>query len=187
MVANASFPACCETHPSLFSTLCTRYVNWLARRHDHRFMDMAAGIADVPGPSDAPAVEMHSLWEAGGIAELLRTFNVAYVGAVDYHKAGWIQAIALQASPRYDPRLIWMAYREGEAVGFCMARRCGDRGWIAGIGVAPRWRGQGIGKALMLKAVDCLRSDGATVVEVSVDRQNNKSIGLLRGSGFRAI
>ena len=41
-----------------------------------------------------------------------------------------------------------------------------DRGWIAGMGVSPQWRGQGLGRQLLTRLLDsltrCGRAHGAT-------------------------
>jgi ribosomal protein S18 acetylase RimI-like enzyme len=120
----------------------------------------------------------------GGIAELLRLFNTAYVGAPDYRKAGWVQVMALQACRGYDPSLVWIAYIGQEAVGFCMARQRGDRGRITGIGVTPHWRRKGIGTSLLQHAMSELKQRGSRAVDLSVAPGNDGCLRIVRDLGF---
>ncbi len=52
------------------------------------------------------------------------------------------------------------------------------------IGVLPKWRGRGIGRALLQWGVAELRSRGAARIELSVEAANERATGLYRAHGF---
>lgn len=75
----------------------------------------------------------------------------------------------------------------GAPVGICKVALRGDQGWIAGIGVAPPHRGAGVGKALMLAAIDEARSRGVRALWLEVLVQNELAIRLYEKLGFERV
>ena len=72
----------------------------------------------------------------------------------------------------------------GEPAGIAKLAIRGDRGWIAGIGVAVPWRGQGVGEALMRGVLDEARARGLREVWLEVLVQNEPAIRLYEKLGF---
>lgn len=75
-------------------------------------------------------------------------------------------------APGFAPDHVLMAEAGGDAVGFVLAPRrdaagAGDAGWIAGFGVAPSLRGQGVGTQLLDAALAGMRRDGVVRVDVA--------------------
>ena len=52
------------------------------------------------------------------------------------------------------------------------------------LGVAPDYRGKGMGKKLVLAGLACLRSKGLQVAELTVDSENKAACALYRSIGF---
>lgn len=63
----------------------------------------------------------------------------------------------------------------------------GSRGWIAGMGLAPRWRGQGQSAPLMQAALAEARALGLVSVELEVLAQNTPARRLYTHLGFNTI
>jgi ribosomal protein S18 acetylase RimI-like enzyme len=166
--------------------LCLKYVNRLHERRSAPFAEMWAELpAAAPAGPDAKGLVIVALPYAGGISALLRLYNEAYVGAADYRRAGWVEARALQTARGYDPSLIFIGLREGRPVGFCMARKSGQRGRITGIAVRPEHRGRGFGAALLRHAMDQLAARGASRVHLSADTYCPACRRLYARAGFR--
>ncbi|HYM63427.1 MAG TPA: GNAT family N-acetyltransferase [Gaiellaceae bacterium] len=72
----------------------------------------------------------------------------------------------------YVPALWQLAVAEGEVAGaaLCFGER--DRGWVLDLGVRKRWRGRGLGLALLHAGFRELRGGGYTKVGLEVDSAN---------------
>jgi ribosomal protein S18 acetylase RimI-like enzyme len=75
----------------------------------------------------------------------------------------------------------------GEPAGICKLAIRGDRGWIAGVGVAVPHRGSGIGEALMRSVLDEARSRGLREVWLEVLTPNEPAIRLYEKLGFEIV
>jgi ribosomal protein S18 acetylase RimI-like enzyme len=87
---------------------------------------------------------------------------------------------------RFEPRASFMARdARGGLQGFVLACRMGpDQGHVAELAVAPGARGQGIGKALAIQALDALRGLGCRATHLTVDRDNAQAARLYDSLGF---
>ena len=74
--------------------------------------------------------------------------------------------------PEFNPDLWFVAWEGQEAVGSALSYTFGDLGWVRELGVRARWRGRGIGKALLLEAFRALHSRGWKRVSLGVDAEN---------------
>ncbi len=73
----------------------------------------------------------------------------------------------------------------GQLRGFVLASRMGaDRGHVCEVAVDPGVRREGIGKALVIKALDALQGLGCRTTHLAVDQDNVKAIGLYKSLGF---
>ncbi|MGI8606235.1 MAG: GNAT family N-acetyltransferase [Gaiellaceae bacterium] len=72
----------------------------------------------------------------------------------------------------YAPALWQLAVANGEIAGaaLCFGER--DRGWVLDLGVRTRWRGQGLGLALLRAGFRELRRGGYTKIGLEVDSAN---------------
>ena len=55
------------------------------------------------------------------------------------------------------------------------------------IGVDERWRGQGVGRALLTALVELARGEENTALSLSVDRRNAPALALYRSIGFEVV
>jgi len=84
---------------------------------------------------------------------------------------------------REDESLVALA-PGGAPVGVALLGRRGARAWVAGMGVAPEWRGQGQGAALLARLLDRARALGAQQVTLEVLENNTTASRLYERMGF---
>lgn len=77
-------------------------------------------------------------------------------------------------------------YVEGELAGIGLVGVREPRGWIAGMGVAPQWRGHGIGGRLLEQLLAQMRAIGLTCAQLEALEVNAPALALYRRMGFRA-
>jgi mycothiol synthase len=91
-----------------------------------------------------------------------------------------------EGHPEFDPDL-WLAAWEGEeAVGAVLPYVFGDLGWVRELGVRTRWRGRGIGRALLLASFRAFEARRLDRVSLGVDAANaSGATRLYAGVGMR--
>lgn len=85
------------------------------------------------------------------------------------------------------PAQLCVAYRDGEAVGFCRCERFSLRGEIAVLGTTHAARGLGLGRALLRWGVRWLEANSATPITLLVDGENENALRLYQSDGFAII
>jgi len=86
----------------------------------------------------------------------------------------------------FDPALWLIAWDGDEAAGAILTYNFPDLGWVRELGVRPRWRGRGIGKALLLETFRSFEKRGQTRVCLGVDAANETGATILyERSGMR--
>jgi ribosomal protein S18 acetylase RimI-like enzyme len=82
----------------------------------------------------------------------------------------------------------WVALSAGEVVGWCdvtpKTRPIYAHGGVLGIALLPPFRGQGIGKRLILRTLEAARAFGLSRVELTVRENNASAIALYKRVGF---
>jgi ribosomal protein S18 acetylase RimI-like enzyme len=130
------------------------------------------------------ALEPASRWT---YAELAEIFNAGYEG---YYTPFTLDEAAFRLmSTMWDDDLdaSRVALVDGEPAGICKLAIRGDRGWIAGIGVATAHRGHGLGEELMHGVLDVARERGLREVWLEVLIQNTPAIRLYEKLGFEHV
>ncbi len=85
----------------------------------------------------------------------------------------------------WDPSLALLAEVDGEVVGHGVALSFAGEGYVAILGVVPRWRGRGIAKALLRCSFSELAKRGHQEVRLGVDAQNpTGAVALYEGVGM---
>ena len=82
----------------------------------------------------------------------------------------------------FQPDLSWPADDCGTIQGIA---RNGGIGSIQNVGVVPEHRGFGLGRALVVKALDGFRNDGLRYASLEVTADNQAAVELYRSLGFR--
>ncbi len=87
-----------------------------------------------------------------------------------------------------NPDTFLVAEYNGRVIGYVMAYLRPDlEGHIMSIAVDPEYRGNGIGKALMLEVMERLVKKGAQYIGLEVRVSNEKAIKLYEKLGFRKV
>jgi mycothiol synthase len=149
------------------------------------YLRLRIELADAPRAGGTPALrtferdhdelEVHALVQTamseveGYIAEPLEVWRRQRI-----EKKGW------------DPSL-WLVLQDEEGiVGAGLGERWeGDVGYVAVLAVAPRARGRGYGRALLLGLFDAFRASGLRVAELSVHGANRGAASLYESVGMR--
>ncbi|MEX2236301.1 MAG: GNAT family N-acetyltransferase [Dehalococcoidia bacterium] len=72
----------------------------------------------------------------------------------------------------FDPDLYYLAEDGAEVAGICLTSEASGNGWIATLGTNPRWRGRGLGLAMLHHAFGEFYRRGTRRVSLSVDAQS---------------
>ena len=75
----------------------------------------------------------------------------------------------------------------GEIVGACLCYEYPGQGWVRQLGVAARWRGRGLGTALLRHAFGELRLRGLATVGLAVESLNPGAYAFYQGVGMKRV
>jgi mycothiol synthase len=91
-----------------------------------------------------------------------------------------------RAQGKYDPARWWLARQDGEPVGVLLLTLLPEwASWdVCYVGVVPNARGQGVGRTIMLKAVQEAQAAAAGSLTLSVDVRNAAAWRLYHNLGF---
>ena len=120
-------------------------------------------------------------------AELAEIFNAGYEG---YYTPFTVDEEAFRfMSTIWDDDLdaSLVALAGGDPIGICKLATRADRGWVAGIGIAPAHRGRGVGEALMRGVLDVGRERALREVWLEVLVQNEPALRLYEKLGFERV
>jgi ribosomal-protein-alanine acetyltransferase len=79
---------------------------------------------------------------------------------------------------------VWVAEEAGEIIGTSAARTVGDEVEILNLGVAPSWRRRGVGRDLMVRAMEQAGQAGARRAFLDVRESNRGARALYATLGF---
>jgi ribosomal protein S18 acetylase RimI-like enzyme len=132
------------------------------------------GVRIVPFEPERHAPEIHALlvaaYEKGG-------------GYVEPLAVWWP---SLKNDTEYDPALCFVAADEKSRI--VGVAQCWTSAFIKDLAVSPTRRGQGLGSALILKALQAFKRRGAAHVDLKVDADNpSGALRLYRSHGFEEI
>lgn len=139
-----------------------------------RFRRMAVELKSAPDPTPPPGVEVRPLrpGEEQVVHELVEEAFAEHWE----HRRRTFDEFAERTFSRddYDPTLCAVAEADGELAGASLNwwKDMGDWGWIGTIGVPTRFRGRGIGEALMRWSFAEFLRRGECRVALGVDAQN---------------
>lgn len=94
-----------------------------------------------------------------------------------------------KATGAFDPAQWWLLERDGRAEGCCLLNHCPATHSVelVYLGLSPRARGLGLGKRLLLHALQRAPSAGVREITCAVDTRNEPALRLYRAMGFRAF
>jgi ribosomal protein S18 acetylase RimI-like enzyme len=93
----------------------------------------------------------------------------------------------IRAKPGFVPEASWLVACADGYCGTVQGVRDRNYGAIQNLGVVPGHRGRGLGRALLLQALEGFSRDGLTRVYLEVTAQNDRAVRLYRRLGFRKM
>ena len=144
------------------------------------FLQMRIDLGpSVQGPVLPEGLESRSFSSGIDDAELFAAFREAFAdhwGNAEVDETRWWGENRDEPNAGFDPAL-WVVVRDGGTIaGFSICREREDAGetigWISLLGVRPRWRGRGLGEALLVKSLSAFHSRGRRRAALNVDVDN---------------
>jgi mycothiol synthase len=133
-------------------------------------IELKSGYPDTPALGD---IEIRGFRRGVDEAALHRAIEEAfsdhYRFAAEPHDE-WVSRRTGHAE--FDPTLWRIAWEGDEAVAGILPYQFEDLSWVRELGVRPKWRGLGIGKALLLETFRDFERRGRTAVSLGVDAEN---------------
>lgn len=157
-----------------------------------QFLELGLDIVDVDGLDMAQAaINCHYL-QPGEEDKLTQLQNRAFAGTWGYNP-NTVEEITYRINSSTCSREdIVLIYDGDKAIGYCWTGiGCEEgipsmrKGRILMLGVAPDYRGKGIGKRLVLAGLARLKSKGLKVAELTVDSENKAACALYQSLGFK--
>ena len=97
-------------------------------------------------------------------------------------EGGFHEAMAATPSARF--RVATIGRR---VVGYAVTGRAGSRGYLQRLAVDPHVQGRGLGRALVVDALEWLRRRGVTNTVVNTQVENERALTLYRSVGFQLL
>ncbi len=141
-------------------------------------MRIDLSIGDLPRASWPDGLELRPFSPGRDEAELFAAFRDAFAEHSDdaeADEADWWNENRDAPNAGFDPALWFVALDGATIAGFSICRErendAENVGWISLLGVRPRWRGRGLGEALLAHSLDVLRARGRgrAALNVGVD------------------
>ena len=140
---------------------------------------------DLADPVPVPGVHIRT-FVPGRDEEAWLAVNAA--AFVDHPEQGRMTIDDLRdrmAESWFDPEGFFLATRDDAVIGFHWTKQHPDRlGEVYVLGVDPAAGGQGLGKALLLTGLRHLEQQGNTEVQLYVEADHARAVGLYRAYGF---
>jgi ribosomal protein S18 acetylase RimI-like enzyme len=124
-------------------------------------------------------------------AETVQIWNEGFAGYyvnLTMNTSSFLNKLSVEG---LSPELSFVAYIDGEPAGFLLngVRMIDGKkvAWNGGTGVAERFRGQGVGKALMEHALEIYRQEQVEIATLEAFVQNDRAIGLYKKVGYEIV
>lgn len=163
-----------------------------------RILHEGGSPVEVPEPAFPAGIAVQNMDVRPDLEAVLLTVNEAFRdhwGHTDLLLEQWQHWIT---EPDYRPELWFIAWDadKDEPAGLCLngivpehnARVGRQEGWVHVLGVRRAYRGQGLGRALLLRGMKVLQDEGMQWSMLSVDAENlTGALRLYEGAGFQPV
>lgn len=147
---------------------------------------LAPATPEAPCPASIrPAVP-------GDIPDMVGLLGELFAIEADFEPAPARQAEGLRQLLQNPAARVWIAEREGRAIGMIALQilistaQGGPVGLIEDVTVTQAWRGRGIGAALLAAADAWARDHGLSRLQLLADRANEPALAFYRRAGWHA-
>lgn len=145
-----------------------------------------------PPPEPPPGVRLRPYQGWEDIAAWIELDAVAFSGHWGAAPLTLADILAITRRPDFDPGGLWFAEIGGKLIGQALARHSSRAqaimgtpiGRIEDVAVLPAYRGRGVGRALLLAAMNYLWGRGCRAIELTVDAENADARRLYDALGF---
>jgi mycothiol synthase len=158
-------------------------------------MRIDLSIGDLPRASWADGIELRCFFPGRDEAELFAAFREAFAehsGDAEVNEADWWNENRDAPNAGFDPTLWFLALDGATIAGFSICREreedAENVGWVSLLGVRPRWRGRGLGEALLAHSLALLRARGLGRAALNVDVDNTTgALRLYEAAGMNPV
>ena len=127
-------------------------------------------------------------WNEQNVHAFFTVYQAAFrdrPGFPGWSEEEWVHWVS--DDPTFRPDLSFLAMVEEQPAGFVTNAEDGANGYLIQIGVHPQWRGQKLGAALMVHALQSWREDKKEAVILHVNHNNPAAIHLYEQLGFVVV
>jgi mycothiol synthase len=159
--------------PSVTSDAGRTFLEAMGYRHVRTFWHMSRPLDGTERPGSSPAGVVIRPYREGDGPAIHRVLESAFEGHFGFEPMvydAW-EAASLRA-PSTELDLVFVAEREGQAVGAIIGGSVEQESWVSELGVLEEHRGMGIGRALLRRIFGELATRGRTSVKLNVDGEN---------------
>jgi mycothiol synthase len=151
-------------------------------------------LTSVPTPAIPPGIELRPYAKGHDARSAVRTLNEAFADDWEYTPVALHHWSAWMESPRWSVGLNLVAADGEEVVGLCLCLVDEDRihwlgrkdGYVDTLCVRPSFQRRGVGRALLLSALESLRAAGMVSATLDTDEDNpTQAPRFYRQLGFR--
>ena len=160
-------------------------------------LDLLVGPDAGAGSGQSPAGPDPWTWRGSGEfteSELCDAIALTYEGSLDCPALSGVRSIGdvlagHKVSGVFRPSWWWLVQRDGKPAGCILVNGAASpqAGEIVYVGVAPAFRGQGLARAMVLRAAAQARRDKYYAVTLAVDSRNQRATALYEEIGFRPV
>ena len=153
-------------------------------KEERQLFKMEHHLPLSPDADYPPDIRVTSFRPGQDEKSLLSLNNEAFFGHPE--NGGWTEAELAVRMKRdwFDPKMLLMARKEQDLVGFIWLKAGDGEGEIYVIAVAPHFQGRGLGRALVVDGLSQLEKAGAEKAFLYVDADNHRALRLYRELGF---
>lgn len=151
--------------------------------------DLSRAVPEIAAP---PTTISYRTWDAEHSHAFFTVYDAAFrerPGFPGWSEAEWVRWVS--DDPAFRPDLSYLAVAQGQAVGFITTgedEQAPERhGYIIQVGVLPQWRGEGIGAALVARALAAWRDERKDGVLLHVNSNNPTARRLYERLGFSVV
>ena len=137
---------------------------------------LAHDLREVPPPPPASLRRGRRTDRAAALA----VDHAAFPAFWRLDEGGFHEAMSATPSARFR-----VATLQRRIVGYAVTGRAGSRGYLQRLAVEPSVQGRGLGRALVVDALDWLRRRGVTNTVVNTQVENERALQLYLAMGFR--
>jgi mycothiol synthase len=142
--------------------------------------DLTGALPEAPFP---PGITVEA-WTPERAGAFFAAYQDAFrdrPGFPGWTQEEWVDWVA--GDDDFRPAMSLLARSGDEPVGFAVC----DEAWIAQLGVGPRWRGHGLGEALLAEVMRRFRAADCDAVSLGVNVNNSTAARLYARLGFAVI